>query len=509
MAFFAGAPEFATTTSFTEMRTMRNHTAAIQFLVALTSALLVSCSATRQPGLDDEAIDLSIRPLEAHLTDAPNVPPPIMYTSPKRVQVKLEVIEKTMRLADGVEYTFWTFGGHVPGKFIRVRQGDEVEFHLSNNGNNKMPHNIDLHAVTGPGGGAAASLTAPGHSSTFSFKALNPGLFVYHCATAPVGLHIGNGMYGLILVEPKEGLPKVDKEFYIMQGDFYTKGKYGEPGLQPFDMEKAIHEDPEYVVFNGAVGANAGDNSLQVKVGETVRLFVGNGGPNLASSFHVIGAIFSKVYVEGGTAAINENVQTTMIPPGGSAIVEFKCEVPGTLNIVDHAIFRTFNKGALAQIKVSGDENPTVFSGKQKDEIYMAADATPAASEAVTAPPVAERSMSERMAMGKTKFETTCIACHMMDGKGVPGSFPPLAGSDFLRKREDKGIAILLNGLSGPVVVNGQSYNGLMPQLYLSDDDIANVLTYVRNSFGNHGGVVTAKEVGQVRNGGGKLAAAE
>jgi nitrite reductase (NO-forming) len=488
---------------------MRNHSAPIQFLVVLTLALLGSCTAARQPGLDDEPIDLSIKPLEAQLTDAPSVPPPITYTSRKHVVVKLEVMEKTMRLADGVEYTFWTFGGHVPGKFIRIRQGDEVEFHLSNNGSSKMPHNIDLHAVSGPGGGAAASLTAPGHSSTFSFKALNPGLFVYHCATAPVGLHIGNGMYGLILVEPPGGLPKVDKEFYIMQGDFYTKGKYGEPGLQPFDMEKAVHEDAEYVVFNGAVGANAGDNSLQVKVGETVRLFVGNGGPNLASSFHVIGAVFNKVYVEGGTNLINENVQTTMIPPGGSAIVEFKCEVPGTLNIVDHAIFRTFNKGALAQIKVSGSENPTVFSGKQKDEIYMAVQAAPAAAEAATAAPIAERSLSERMELGKTKYETTCMTCHMQDGKGVPGSFPPLAKSDFLMKQKDKGISIALNGLSGIVVVNGQSYNGLMPQLYLSDDDIANVLTYVRNSFGNHGGPITAKEVNQIRNGGGKLAAAE
>jgi nitrite reductase (NO-forming) len=131
-----------------------------------------------------------------------------------------------------------------------------------------MPHNIDLHAVTGPGGGAAASFTAPGHSSVFSFKALNPGLYVYHCATAPVGMHIANGMYGLILVEPREGLPKVDREYYVMQGDFYTKGKYGEPGLQPFSMEKAILEQPDYVVFNGSVGAMTGDKAIKANVGE-------------------------------------------------------------------------------------------------------------------------------------------------------------------------------------------------------------------------------------------------
>jgi len=308
--------------------------------------------------------------IEAELTDAPNVPKPLEYTSPKKVKVHLEVIERVGRMADGVDYTYWTFGGQVPGKFIRIKAGDEVEFHLSNHPDNKMPHNIDLHAVTGPGGGAEASLTAPGHTSVFSFKALNVGLFIYHCATAPVGMHIANGMYGLILVEPPQGLPKVDKEFYVVQGDFYTQGKFGEQGLQYFDMDKALREEPDYVVFNGSVGANTGDNAMQVKVGETVRLFVGNGGPNLTSAFHVIGEIFDKVHVEGGDL-LNYNVQTTNIPPGGSSIVEFKCEAPGTLNIVDHAIFRTFNKGALAQIKVVGDGNKMVYTGKQRDDVYL------------------------------------------------------------------------------------------------------------------------------------------
>jgi FtsP/CotA-like multicopper oxidase with cupredoxin domain len=177
---------------------------------------------------------------EAILTDAPNVPPPITRDHATKVIVKLEVIELVKRMTDGVDYTFWTFGGSVPGKFMRIRHGDEVEFHLMNRHDSKMPHNIDLHAVTGPGGGAAASFTAPGHESVFSFKAINPGLYVYHCATAPVGMHVANGMYGLILVEPKGGLPKVDKEFYVMQSEFYTKGSHGDAGLQPFDMEKAL-----------------------------------------------------------------------------------------------------------------------------------------------------------------------------------------------------------------------------------------------------------------------------
>ncbi len=243
-----------------------------------------------RPVLADPAAFPPDLPVEqAILTPAPNVPPPITRKHASKVIINLEVKEITKHLADGVDYVFWTFGGDVPGSFIRIREGDFVEFHLNNAPDSKMPHNIDLHAVTGPGGGAAASFTAPGHSSQFSFMALNPGLYVYHCATAPVGMHIANGMYGLILVEPKEGLPPVNREFYVMQGEFYTAGKFGEEGLQPFDLEKAVDERPSYVVFNGAVGALSGDKALKANVGEKIRFFVGNGGPNLVSSFHIIG----------------------------------------------------------------------------------------------------------------------------------------------------------------------------------------------------------------------------
>jgi nitrite reductase (NO-forming) len=297
----------------------------------------------------------------AILTAAPNVPAPITRDHATKVVVQLETIEKTMRLADGVDYTFWTFGGTVPGSFIRVRQGDLVEFTLKNHAHSTVPHNIDLHAVTGPGGGAAATLTLPGGNSTFSFRALNPGLYVYHCAVSPVPMHIANGMYGLILVEPEGGLPKVDREIYVMQSEFYAKpGESGKPAT--LDMEKGAAEQPNYVVFNGSVGALVGDKAVQAKVGETVRLFVGNGGPNLSSSFHVIGEIFDNVYGEGGTMITQKNVQTTMIPAGGSAVVEFRAEKAGNLVIVDHAIFRAFNKGALGMIKVTGEDNTQVYA---------------------------------------------------------------------------------------------------------------------------------------------------
>ena len=441
-------------------------------------------------------------PVKAVLTSPPHVPPATGRTAPAKVIVELEVVEKEMQISEGVSYTFWTFGGTVPGSFIRVRQGDTVEFHLKNAPDSKMPHNIDLHGVTGPGGGAASSFTAPGHQSQFTFKALNAGLYVYHCATAPVGMHVANGMYGLILIEPPGGLPKVDKEYYVMQGDFYTAGKYREKGLQAFDMQKAIDEHPTYVLFNGAEGSMTGDKAITAKVGETVRLYVGNGGPNLVSSFHVIGEIFDKVWFEGGTK-FQENVQTTLIPAGGAAMMEYRVEVPGSYVLVDHSIFRAFNKGALAIMKVEGPENKAIYSGKEVDEVYIGDRALPNLA-AVTAAASAARSgaltVEEQVKAGQALFAGTCSTCHQANGAGLAGVFPPLAKSDYLAANPKRAIDIVLNGLTGPVKVNGQDYNSVMPPMsQLTDDEVANILTYVLGSWGNAGGKVTKAEVAERR----------
>jgi len=303
--------------------------------------------------------------IDAITTFAPEVPPVINRNYPAYVTVKFETVELIKELDNGVTYNFWTFDGSVPGKFIRVRQDDIVEFNLYNNKNNKMPHNIDLHAVTGPGGGAAVSNTNPGRTSVFTFKALNPGIYVYHCATPPVPLHVANGMYGLILVEPYKGLSAVDKEFYVMQSEFYTDKSYGTKDLHNFNQSKALMEYPEYVVFNGKVGSIVNENSLVTKVGDKVRMFVGNGGPNLVSSFHLIGVVFDKVFIEGGSVA-NKNVQTTLIPAGGASVVEFKVKYPGNYVLVDHSIFRAFNKGAIGILKVIGVEDKEIYSDKGK-----------------------------------------------------------------------------------------------------------------------------------------------
>lgn len=436
----------------------------------------------------------------AVLTDAPNVPPPITRTHSTKVIVNLEVKEVKKKMADGVEYVFWTYGGSVPGKFIRIREGDLVEFNLQNHPSSKVPHNIDLHAVTGQGGGAAASFTAPGHSSKFSFKAINAGLYVYHCATAPVAMHIANGMYGLIYVQPKKDLPPVDKEFYVMQGDFYTKGKNSAPGLQPFDMEKAIDEHPTYIVFNGSVGAMTGDNSIKGKVGENVRIYFGVGGPNIASNFHIIGEIFDKVYPEGGTKLVNENVQTTIVPPGGSAIVDFKLDVPATYILVDHALTRAFNKGALGMLKVEGPENKVIFSGKQLDEVYLPEGSGIQSMPNEAAPKArVAKSLDERIKYGQAIYTNNCLACHQGSGTGIKGAFPPLAGSDYLNKNKELSIATVVHGRSGEIIVNGEKYNSDMPAQQLSDEEVANVLTYVYHQWGNSKKVVTPAEVKKIR----------
>lgn len=437
----------------------------------------------------------------AVLTSPPFVPKPIGNRKAKQLIVEMEVKEMEGEMTDGVKYVYWTFGGTVPGSFIRTRVGDEVEFHFKNHPDNKLPHNIDLHAVTGPGGGATSSLVAPGHKKIFDFKCMNPGLYVYHCATAPVGMHIANGMYGLILVEPEGGLPPVDREYYVMQGDFYTKGSYGESGTQPFDMKKAIDEHPDYVVFNGKVGALTGDNAITAKVGETVRLFVGNGGPNLVSSFHVIGEIFDKVYVEGGSV-INKDIQTTLIPAGGAAIVEFKVEVPGTFILVDHSIFRAFNKGALGMLKVEGDENKTIYSGTVQEGVYLPEGGTiqEASKETKTVQTNTVKTLNDQILSGKMIYGRTCLACHQANGQGIPNIFPPLAKSDFLNEDVKRTIHTVMNGLSGVISVNGKKYNSLMPAQKLNDDEMADVLTYVYNSWGNNNTRVSGDMVKARRN---------
>ena len=306
---------------------------------------------------DADAVDI--------VRDPTDLPGPIGEREPETIRLELVSSEVSGQLADGTTYTFWTFDNKVPGPFIRVRVGDTVELTLKNLPSSIMSHSIDLHAVTGPGGGAVATQTKPGGETMFSFKAINPGLYVYHCATPMVAQHITNGMYGLILVEPEGGLPTVDREFYVMQGELYTAQPFGTAGALTTDTTKLLAENPEYFVFNGAALALAGEaHALRANVGETVRIYFGVGGPNFTSSFHVIGEIFDRVYDQASlTSPPLTDVQTTLVPPGGATMVEFSLQVPGRYILVDHALSR-LQRGLAGYLYAEGEPNLEIFNGE-------------------------------------------------------------------------------------------------------------------------------------------------
>ncbi|MEQ9046738.1 MAG: copper-containing nitrite reductase, partial [Sneathiellaceae bacterium] len=299
----------------------------------------------------------------ADIVRAPtDLPAPLVRRQPATVQVKLETVELVGQLDDGTTYRYWTFDGQVPGPMVRVRTGDTVEVQLRNRDDSWMQHNVDFHAVTGLHGGGHATLADPGQTKGFSFKAMKPGLYVYHCAVPMAAQHIANGMYGMILVEPEEGLPPVDREFYVMQGEIYTEEAFGSRGELTESYDKLMAEQPEYYVFNGAANALAGDGkALHARVGETVRIYFGVGGPNKTSSFHVIGEIFDRAYnLAALTSAPLTDVQTITVPPGGAGVVDIQLEVPGEYIIVDHALSRVA-RGLVGKLIVEGPERPDLF----------------------------------------------------------------------------------------------------------------------------------------------------
>lgn len=296
---------------------------------------------------------------------APNVPQPITRRNPGLVHVNIHASVITLPFDGQHQYQYWTFGGHVPGPFIRARVGDILEISLTNDDQSGMQHNIDFHAVTGPGGGAPLLTVSKGQTKTAQFKLLHPGLFFYHCAVAPIPMHIANGMFGLLLVEPAKGLPKVDKEFYVVQNEIYVDSPKANDNMLHFSYHNGLMEHPEYVVFNGQMGSLVNNNALHAKAGERIRIYFGNAGPNLISSFHVIGTIFDKVYREGDLISLPaRSIQTTLVPAGGATVVEFDAIVPGNYTIVDHSIFR-IDKGAVGFINVSGINRADIYDSSE------------------------------------------------------------------------------------------------------------------------------------------------
>ena len=323
----------------------------------LISALVIA------PCLAINAGVVSAETIKAELTTAPKVPTPITRTQPATVVVNLESSEWVGPISDDNKYEFWGLNGTVPGPMIRVMVGDTVEVHLKNKSSSKQSHNLDFQMVSGPSGGAALVNAEPGKEAQIQFKALNQGLFVYRSSTAaPSSVeHVANGMYGMILVEPVGGLKPVEKEFQVVQSEFYMKdGKKNDTLV--YSNQKVLDADASYVVHNGHMTALV-KIPLRSKVGETDRFFFGNAGIIFESSWHVIGEMLDRVWPGGANAnkpAPLEGVQSTLVPPGEATIGEFKGEMPGTYISVDHSIFR-IEKGALGLLKIDGPTNPSLF----------------------------------------------------------------------------------------------------------------------------------------------------
>ena len=347
----------------------KNASSTFSFIAGKVGEFAYFCSIAghRLAGMEG-LVQVMAGPREAMASDAADVvrdpadlPGPIGQRAPKVVKVDLETVELVGKLDDGTTYTYWTFGAKVPGPFVRVRVGDTVEVHLKNPADSVMAHSVDFHAATGPGGGAHATQTDPGNETVVTFKDLKPGIYVYHCATPSVAHHITSGMYGLILVEPEGGLPQVDREFYVMQGELYTVEPFGTQGEMEMDYDKLISENPEYFLFNGAVGSLTKTHPLYANVGETVRIFFGVGGPNFTSSFHVIGEIFDNVYSMGSIISPPiQGVQTVTVPPGGATIVDFKIDRGGNYVLVDHALSRA-ERGLAGYLIVDGPEDDDIM----------------------------------------------------------------------------------------------------------------------------------------------------
>ena len=308
---------------------------------------------------------------EVNVAVAPEMPPPSNRSTPAIVDIQFEVVEgvSIINPTTGVETETWGYrlvdgpDGIVvgtPGPVIRARVGDVLRFTISNPESNLNPHNVDFHAVTGQGGGAEATTVAPGETKTIEARLLYPGFFMYHCAYGDIPAHISHGMFGGILVDPETPLPAVDHEWYMVQSEYYTTST--EPGVVDFDRAAVTNEEPTFVVFNGAVGALAGDNALGMAVGERARIYFVNAGLNLDSNFHPIGSHWDKVYQEA--AILNAPLrgsQTTLVPAGGGTVVELIGQVPSTIVLVDHALSRAVDKGAIGQIVVTGDANSEIF----------------------------------------------------------------------------------------------------------------------------------------------------
>lgn len=411
------------------------------------------------------------------------------------VDVTVESTDRTISIANGVEYQAWTFGDEVPGPVIHVRQGQTVNVTFINRGT--MEHSVDFHAAITPPNLHYVELK-PGEKFTYSFVAEVPGAFIYHCGTPPVLLHLGNGMFGAIIVDPATPLPPAAESYVIVQSEWYTQQISGH--LMGPSYEKMLAERPDEVVFNG-VAFQYRDRPLPVTAGKRVRIYFVNAGPSLWSSFHVIGAIFDAVYPDADAAHALTGVSTQTVGPGAGAIFDLVIPQAGKYAFVDHN-FAHVMIGAQGFLDVQG---PGGAQAPAAPTIERAAPASvPVASVAAAsanAPPAAAGPYKFDAARGASLYSTSCVACHQATGTGLTGAFPPLKGDAAVLDADPATqIGTILNGAQG-AQIGGVTYPTAMPPFgtSLSDTDIADIANHERTSWGNQGKLITADQVRGVR----------
>ncbi|MDX2378608.1 MAG: plastocyanin/azurin family copper-binding protein [Acidimicrobiia bacterium] len=339
---------------------------------------------------------------EVRMAYAPAVPAVADRNDQRIVEFEIDVIEGECPIdpENGVDTLMWGFriGGDdsvtcgSPGPVMRARVGDLARITVNNMVGNLQAHNIDFHSVTGQGGGAADTTVAPGESATINCRLLYPGAFMYHCAYGDVPKHIAHGMYGMFIVDPEDPLPTVDHEWSVMQSEWYLADGVdadpeAAPGAPSFDPDRMLLEHPTYVTFNGRTDALVGDNALQMEVGQRARIYMVNEGLNLTSNFHPIGSHWDVVYPEAATHPVNRVIrgsQSTLVVAGGGTVTELLGQVPSTILLVDHALVRTFYKGAVGQVVVSGEANAIFSAGD--DGLEDAAANEPATATPDVAP---------------------------------------------------------------------------------------------------------------------------
>jgi nitrite reductase (NO-forming) len=417
--------------------------------------------------------------------------PPLIGTG-NSVDVHLVVTDKSVAIANGVDYQAWTYNGTVPGPVIHVRQGQTVNVTLTNHGT--MKHSIDFHAAETEPDLNYIDID-PNKSLKFSFVANVPGAFVYHCETQPILLHVANGMYGVLIVDPATPLPPADESYVILQSEWYTQQASGH--LMTANYERMMAERPDEVVFNG-VAFQYRDRPLVAIAGDRVRIYLVDAGPNLWTSFHVIGSMFDKIYPDGDAAHALSNVSTYTVGPGAGAILDVVIPKPGKYAFVDHDMAHLM-VGAVGILEVR-----PVGSSRTQASVATPPAADTTTAVASTAPPEPTGPYHFDPARGAASFGGTCSACHQTTGLGIPGAYPPLKGNlVVLDANPAKQIDVVLHGLQGQDV-GGVVYSTPMPPFsgLLNNTQIADIINHERSSWGNNSKQITPSDV-QARRGAG------